>query len=171
MDDRATVSVTVSKASGTPTGSVVALLDGKVVGAGELSSGKALIELQPFETVGTKSIQVRYFGDDTTKPATSTASLDVVKSTPKLKVKAPKKGVKGKKVTISVTVSATGYTPTGKVSVKVNGKKVTKSLNDGTATFKVRLTKVGKNKVKVAYAGDARTVEAKDSLTIKATRR
>ena len=47
-------------------------IDGQVVGAGELAAGKVDIVLPTFTTVGTRSVELRYFGDDTTKPATAT---------------------------------------------------------------------------------------------------
>jgi len=171
MDGRPTVSVTVSKANGVPTGAVLALIDGQVVGAGELAAGKVDIVLPTFTSVGAKSVELRYFGDDTTKPATATASVDVVKAVPSIKVKAPKKVKKGNKATIVVTVAATGFEPSGKVTVKVRGKKVTRSLDDGKATFKVRLTKTGKNKVTITYAGDAMTEAASRTRVIQVKRR
>jgi 5'-nucleotidase len=170
MGGRATVSVTVSKASGVPTGGVLALVDGVVVGAGQLAGGSTSITLPSFATVGAKSVELRYLGDDTTKPATATASVDVVKAVSTLKVKAPKKVEKGSKATIVVTVGATGFTPGGTVTVKVAGKKVTETLKRGSATFKVRLTKLGKNKMVVTYNGDDRTESASTTRTIKVTR-
>ena len=164
---RATVSVTVSKASGVATGAVLALVDGEVVGAGELVAGKADITLMPFVTVGAKSIVIRYLGDDSTKPASSTASVDVVKAEPSMTVKAPKKVVKGKKAYIVVKLAATGFVPTGTVTVRVDGKKVTKTLQDGKAVFRIRMTNLGKNAVKVGYSGDERTESATDTVTIR----
>ena len=146
------------------------VVDGKVVGAGELAAGKVDISLLPFTSVGTKSIEIRYFGDDSTKPATQTASIDVVKAVPTLKVKAPKKVVKGTKAKIVVTLSATGFTPTGTVTVKVKGKTVTKTLTNGVATIKVRLAKLGKNKVTINYSGDALTEAASKTRIIRVVR-
>ena len=88
-----------------------------------------------------------------------------------MKVKAPKKVTQGKKATIVVTVGATGFDPTGTVTVKVRGKSVTRTLAEGVATFKLRLTKVGRNKVVVTYNGDARTESASTTRIIKVKRR
>lgn len=169
-DGRATVSVTVSKAVGVPTGAVLALIDGSVVGAGQLVGGTVDITLAPFATVGLKSVELRYLGDDTTKPATTTASVDVVKAEPSLKVKAPKKVEKGSRATIVVTVRATGFTPSGTVTVKVAGKKVTKALKRGETTIRVRLTRLGKNKVVVTYNGDDLTESASATRIIRVQR-
>ncbi len=171
MDGQATVAVTVSKATGVPTGAVIALLDGQVVGAGQLFAGKADITLPPFTTVGTQSVEIRYYGDATTKTASATASVDVVKAEPRMRVKAPKKVKKGKKATIVVKVRTTGFDPSGTVTIKVRGTKVTETLEDGRATFKIRLTKLGKNKVKVSYSGDDLTESARTKKNIWVQRR
>ncbi len=171
LDDRATVSVTVAKASGTATGAVIALVDGKVAGAGQLTDGKTAIELQPFASVGTKSVQLKYFGDDSTKAGEAAVSVSVVKADPKLAVKAPQRVTKGDKAVIKVRVSAAGHTPTGKVTVVVGGKKVTKALKDGKATLRVRMTKVGKAKVRVRYSGDALTEPDSKTVKVRVVRR
>jgi len=81
--DSSTVSVTVSRPGGTPTGTVLALVDNKVVGTGDLVSGKTSITVGPFDTVGTKTITLRYLGDDDTKAGIGTVSVTVQKSPPK----------------------------------------------------------------------------------------
>ena len=171
MDGQPTVSVTVSKASGVPKGAVLALIDGQVVGAGELAAGKVDIVLPAFTTVGTKSVELRYFGDDTTKPATATASVDVVGAKAKMKVKAPKKVKKGTRTAIVVTVSAQGFEPTGTVTVKIRGKKITKQLKDGERTFKLRFSRLGKQKVTIRYNGDDRTESVSKTIKVKVKRR
>lgn len=168
---RATVSVSVAKATGTPTGAVLALVDGKVVGAAELVLGKADMSLLPFVSVGSKSVEVKSFGDATTKAAASTAVVKVVKANPRLRVKAPSKTSRGAKVRIEVHVSAPGFTPTGKATVKVKGTKVTKTVRNGTVVVKARLWKLGKNKVVVIYRGDDRTEAARKVVRIKVKRR
>ncbi len=171
FDGRATVSVTVAKAAGTPTGAVLALVDGEVVGAAELVAGKADISLMPFSTVGSRAVEVQYSGDATTKPAAAVASVQVVKAQPRLRVNAPNRTVKAKPVKIKVTVKAPGYAPTGKVVVKVKGTKVVKRINNGKVTVTLRLTKLGKNKVKIRYRGDDLTESTGRTITIKVQRR
>ena len=152
--DGATASVSVTRTGGAATGAVLALVDGKVVGAGELVAGKAEIALQPFTEVGDQTVTVKYFGDEATKAGQATDTVTVTKARPKLTLRGPKKVASGSKATFKVTVLA-GYMPSGKVTLKVAGKTVTKKLRDGMVTFKVRLTKSGKHKVKVRYSGDA----------------
>jgi 5'-nucleotidase len=169
--DDSTVSVTVTRPGGTATGTVLAVVDGVVVGAGDLVAGATSIEVGPFETTGSKVVTLRYLGDDATKAGTGSVTLSVQKATPRMKVKAPKKVGKGDKATIVVTVTAGDVDPSGTVTVKVAGKTVTKKVRNGEATLKVRLTKVGKNKVSVRYSGDALTESAKDTVRIKVKRR
>ena len=170
MDDSPTVSVTVSKASGVPTGTVLALVDDEVVGVGELTGGSTTIALPRFSSVGTKTVVIRYLGDASTKPASGSVSVNVVKAEPKLRVKAPKQVEKGQRATIVVNVSATGFEPTGTVTVRVDGNKVTKNLQDGRAVFRIRPTDLGRNAVKVNYSGDERTESASDTVRIRVVR-
>ena len=72
---------------------------------------------------------------------------------------------------IKVTVKAPGYAPTGKVVVKVKGTKVVKRINNGKVTVTLRLTKLGKNKVKIRYRGDDLTESTGRTITIKVQRR
>ena len=165
---RATVKVKVTRAApGSPTGTVEAVLGGIVVATGTLVAGKVNLSLPPFESVGRKSIQVRYLGDSTTKPSTSTVSIKVIKAEPRLKVRAPDEAVKGEHVPIRISVSASGFTPTGTVVVTVGGRRASASLVDGSVTIWVRMEKPGSTKVEVSYGGDSVTEHAKEQIRIK----
>jgi 5'-nucleotidase len=168
--DDSTVSVTVTRPGGTATGSVLAVVDGVVVGAGDLVAGSTSIEVGPFDTTGAKVVTLRYLGDDATKAGTGSVTLTVQKARPRLKVKAPKKVGKGDKATIVVTVAA-GTDPSGTVTVKVGSKKVTEKVRNGKATFAVRMTKPGRTKVSVSYSGDTLTESADDTAKVTVTRR
>ena len=72
------------------------------------------------------------------------------------------------KAKLVIRVSATGSTPSGKVTVKVGGKKLTGTLRNGKATVTLPAFKSkGKAKVKVSYAGDALTLSAARTVKIK----
>ena len=168
--DGTTLSVAVSSTAGTPTGAVLALVDGKVVAGGELAAGKASLSLAPFDSVGTATVTLKYFGDDATKAGETTAAVTVTKARPKLRVKAPKKVRRGAKAAVDVVVSAEGYTPDGRVTVKVAGKKFTRKLKDGAVTVRLKVKKLGKNKVVVRYLGDEMTTARKMVQRIRVTR-
>ena len=168
--DEATVSLSVTKASGTATGAVIALVDGRVVGAGELAGGKAEIALQPFEEVGTRTVTLKYFGDESTKAGQTTVAVRVTRARPKLTVRVPQGVERGDKGVFKVKVDATGFTPSGEVTIKVAGKKVTKKLKQGKATFRVVMTKLGTNKVVVKYSGDESATSKRKVFRVNVTR-
>ncbi|HYQ33711.1 MAG TPA: Ig-like domain repeat protein, partial [Lapillicoccus sp.] len=66
-----------------------------------------------------------------------------------------------------VTVSSSGATPTGKVTVRAAGKKYAATLRGGRATLTLRAFKAaGKATLKVSYAGDAATLSAARTLKV-----
>lgn len=169
--DDSTVTVTVTRPGGAATGAVLAVVDGVVVGAGDLVAGSTSIDVGPFDTTGTKVVTLRYLGDDATKAGTGSVTLTVQKATPRVKVNAPKKVGKGDKATVVVTVGAAGTDPSGTVTVTVGDKKVTEKVRNGKATLQVRLTRTGPNKVSIRYSGDTLTESADDTVRIKVKRR
>lgn len=168
--DQAAVSLSVAKASGTATGAVIALVDGKVVGAGELAGGKAEIALQPFEEVGTQTVTLKYFGDESTKAGQTTVEVRVTKARPKLTVRGPQGVERGDTGVFKVKVDATGFTPSGEVTIKVAGKKVTKKLKQGKATFRIAMTTLGTNKVIVKYSGGESATSKRRVFRVNVTR-
>ena len=81
--DSTTVSVTVTRPGGTATGTVLAVVDGVVLGTGELVAGRASILIGPFATVGTKVVTLRYLGDEATKAGNGSLTVTVQKAPPK----------------------------------------------------------------------------------------
>ena len=70
-------------------------------------------------------------------------------------------------------VAAEGTTPTGRVVVRIDGKKVgAKRLDDGRVVLKVtKNLKVGKHKLVARYRGSDSVDDSKDKLTFKVVRR
>jgi 5'-nucleotidase len=169
--DSSTVSVTVTRPGGTATGTVLAVVDNVVVGAGDLVGGSTSITVGPFETIGDKAVTLRYLGDDATKAGNGSVTIAVQKATPRVNVRAPKAVAQGSKAKVVVDVAAAGFDPSGTVTVKVDGKKVTRTLTDGKVIVKVRLSELGKQKVTVTYSGDDLTESGRDTTTIKVKRR
>lgn len=80
----------------------------------------------------------------------------IVKKTPGLSVRGPSRVKRGKTAAFTVRVSASGVSPTGKVTVKVAGKKKTVALAHGKATVRIKISrhaKPGKKKVLTSYSG------------------
>lgn len=168
--DGPTVSLAVAKAAGTATGAVIAMVDDKVVGAGELAGGKADIVLQPFEEAGTATVTLKYFGDETTKAGQTTVTVTVTKANPRAKVRAPERVERGERAVFRMVYKTAGHTPSGKVTVTVKGKKITKKLKNGKVTFRITMTKLGKNKVVIRYRGDDQTAAKKKVVRVRVTR-
>lgn len=174
----ATVDVTVtSNGDTTPSGAVLAVAGEQVLGAGVLDeTGATMITLSGFATIGTKRIELRYLGDLATRPVSDAVTVGVVKARPRMQVYVPRKVVpRGAKVTLVVNVTATGYTPTGKVRAKINRKgakvRVVKTLKNGRVVLKVKLKKVGKATINLTYTGDQRTTKKTRKIKVRAKRR
>ncbi|HYH72493.1 MAG TPA: family 16 glycoside hydrolase [Nocardioides sp.] len=91
-----------------------------------------------------------------------------VEPTLTVKVKPRRVVARETRARVVVLVAATGSTPTGKVTVKVGTRTVRARLRDGRAVLTLPVfTKAGRAKVKVAYAGDARTLSATTTVRVR----
>ena len=168
--------VTVSaEKGGTPTGTVEVLKADKTkIGSGTLTGGKASIALPADLPVGTHVLTVNYAGNGGFLASSGTVTVTVeeaakAESTTKVKVK-PAKPEAGEKITFKVKVKA-DVAVTGKVVIKVDGKKRTVRLKDGKAKLTIKKgLKAGKHKVKVKYLGSDTVMRSKDTLKFKVRR-
>ncbi|RYB92002.1 ExeM/NucH family extracellular endonuclease [Nocardioides oleivorans] len=164
-------SISVKVAPADATGTVVASLGRDRVGSTSLVSGQGTIALAAKSLpVGRHTLTLAYSGDATHKPATSTVTLRVKKAKASISTKVRPKKIKATKVraTIAVTIDARGFTPTGKVTVKVAGETYRATVRKGKAVVRLdRFKKPGKYTAKVAYSGDATTTSASKRITIK----
>ncbi|HEX3221949.1 MAG TPA: ExeM/NucH family extracellular endonuclease, partial [Nocardioides sp.] len=72
------IDVTVTGAQGvTPTGTVEVWVDGVQVGTATLAGGQASVVVGPFASAGTRHVEVRYLGDDVTKPGSAATTVTV----------------------------------------------------------------------------------------------
>lgn len=176
------VDVTVSRngsVGSAPTGSVtVTDASGKVLGTADLDTGgKATVDLPADLPVGANKLTATYAGSRTQAMSSAAFTATVlavtptgkVDSTTSVKVKPGKPGA-GKKVTFKVKVKA-DTAVTGKVVIKVDGKKHTVTLKGGKATLKIKKgLKAGTHKVKVKYLGSDTVKRSKDTLRFKVRR-
>ena len=168
-----TVDVTVGADGFTPGGSVAAYVDGVYTSSAPLTDGKATLTVGPFDTVGTKSIVVKYFGDDHTLTGSDATSVTVQKAAPKVRVSGPTTAkIRNATPKVTVNVSADGIVPNGTVVFRVDGRKVaTKSLSGGAASFKLnRFYKLGRHTVEVTYQGSSLVESGKGTHVIRAVR-
>jgi 5'-nucleotidase len=66
-----------------PTGRVVVLDDAKELDRAALNAGRATVSVGPFGQVGTKTLTIRYLGDERVAQSTTTVRIEVVKGNPK----------------------------------------------------------------------------------------
>ena len=100
---------------------------------------------------------------------TSAPTAKVTKATSKTTIKVTKKPKRGAKVTVTVTVKASGVVPTGKVKIVVAGKTVAKAkkLSHGVAKVTFRAKAKGSTKVKVTYQGSAGVKKSSRAKTFR----
>ncbi|MCW5953783.1 MAG: Ig-like domain repeat protein [Propionibacteriaceae bacterium] len=142
-----------------------------------LANGKASVTI-PAKALepGKHTVTVSYAGQaGALEPSSTTVQVTVSKATAKLKAKPSASKVKrGRTASFAVTVSASGVTPTGKVTVKVAGKSKTVTLtSSGKATVKITVpksAKLGKQTIKVSHAGDGRVAAATATTSVKVVR-
>ena len=114
------------------------------------SDGKATLTVGPFGSVGDKTVDVRYFGDDYTLEGDAATSVEVVKGNPKVNASGPATATLGQsRPKVTVTVSEADIQPTGTVVFRVDGVKVAaKSLSGGKASVELkRFFKTGRHVV------------------------
>ncbi len=78
--DTSTVSVSVSATGVRPTGAVTAYVDGVLAGTATLADGTASIVVGPFDSVGEKTVTLRYEGDAHVSTASTTTTVLVTRN-------------------------------------------------------------------------------------------
>ncbi|KQW48860.1 hypothetical protein ASC77_09035 [Nocardioides sp. Root1257] len=166
----ASVKVTVAASAGTPTGTVTITSGGATVGTGTLAGGTATIKLGATALKpGSPSVRATYAGNaDVAGSDSSAGTLKVAKATAKLtnkltpaKVKASAKGK------LTVTATATGTVPTGKVTVFDGKKKIgTGTLKGGKVVITLPKLKKGTHQIHATYAGST-LVSAATAAVVK----
>jgi hypothetical protein len=143
----------------------------RVSGHATMSGGKATVSLGKLKA-GAYTVTVAYGGQTGVAGAGKIAGIvKVVRVASTVKLTAPKRVAKGKRAIVRVRVKAAGIQKlTGKVRLKVNGKKVGKNtaLKGGKATLKLPAA-AKTQKVTVTYLGGnkARPKTAKATIRLK----
>ncbi|GAA4714330.1 lamin tail domain-containing protein [Nocardioides conyzicola] len=168
------VPVTVTATGSAPTGTVTVSSGGKVLGSAGLTGGAATVAI-PAKALapGSHTLSVSYSGSATVAAAETTATLSVARAKAaiaKPSVTPKKVIVKKTKATVTIKVTASGVTPTGKVTLSGGGlAKRTVTLGAGgkvvvkLAVFRTKGTKT----LTVTYAGNTYVAGATTKVTIK----
>jgi 5'-nucleotidase len=169
------VSVTVSADGATPTGDVTALVDGAVAGTATLANGKAVIAVGPFATVGTKTVEIRYAGDDHVSGSQASTSVEVVKARPRLKVgHGPRVVVAGKtRAVLNISATVDGQPLAGRLRIDLPGDKhLTVRLAKGVAHVRLpQFVHAGTKWVRVSYLGSDTVEASRVTETIKVVKK
>ncbi len=157
--DSSDIEVTVSS-DGTvpPTGEVVVLDGETVLGRATLVAGQATIPTGQFSTAGTKTLTVRYLGDEVTAQSETTVPVEVTKRNPSIAVdRDPRRVIADETRTVLIVdVLSSGVAPTGQVEIRRHGE-VLRAGNLEGGSVRLRLpvfTRAGEKTVTVAYLGD-----------------
>jgi hypothetical protein len=167
------VNVTVSGASGTPTGNV-ALTGGGAIASRTLSGGTATIVVPAFSfSPGSDTLTAHYSGDGTYARATGTASVTVAKGTPTVTLQPASTQTGGTASdSIEIIVSGGSPAPTGTVTLSV-GSYVSPAvyLYSGSTNILIYAGDLvnGSNTVTATYSGDNEYTSATGTTTINAT--
>ncbi|MDH2414689.1 immune inhibitor A domain-containing protein [Nocardioides sp. CER19] len=97
----------------------------------------------------------------------TTAAARVLPAAVGLSVKANRTVRPHKKAKVTVIVSSPGLAPAGRVTVRFSGKKVTKALSGGRASFKMPARSKGKKKLVVVYTPSTGYSSATKTVIIK----
>ncbi len=163
--------------SGADEGTVSTMVGTREVSAEIDETGRAKLPLARRSlSPGTHDLTVSYAGTPEFAPSSSTVRVSVVKARGTVTASAPTKVRAGRYLTVRARVSASGLTPTGRVSASVGGvrvRAVTAAVRDGVATLRLRIprsTRVGTKQVRVTYSGSAFVTAAKATRTIRVIR-
>ncbi|MGW1563859.1 Ig-like domain repeat protein [Streptomyces sp. NPDC002144] len=165
------VAVTVGHSdAAVPTGTVAAYYGSTKVGSATLNtSGKATVKVATTKlgAVGGKTLSIRYGGDSTHAASSHNITFTVVKATPTLTVTAPARVSHTKHAVITVKVSATGTTPTGKIRI-YNGSTLVGSgtLSGGKVTITIARLSKGKHTLSIRYGGSGYVNAKSKSISI-----
>ena len=167
------VPVQVTADGVTPTGGLTVSSVATVLGTAILSGGAATVAI-PAKSLapGTHSLTVAYAGGSTVIAGSTTATLTVskAKATIAKPAVAPKRViVKKTKASVTIKVTASGVTPTGKVTITGGGlSKQTATLRGGKAVVKLPVFKSkGAKRLTVTYLGDTFVQGASTKATIQ----
>ncbi|MBL8206889.1 MAG: Ig-like domain repeat protein, partial [Blastocatellia bacterium] len=148
----------VAPGAGTPTGTITFKDGAKVIGTGTLTNGQAAMTTSTLET-GVHSITAEYGGSENFSGAVAPAvSQTVAKSSATVALASSFEAVRyGQPVTLNVTVTGSGETPTGNVRF-LNGNTTlgTTALVNGAASLTINTLPVASHAITAAYDGDAK---------------
>ncbi len=159
-----TLTANVATLTGTATGTINFLDNGKSVGTAALSAQDVATLTLSTLPVGTQSLTAVYSGDSSYTTSTSTPLAEVISlGTPNVVLAGPASPVNaGVSITLTGTITSNGITPTAALTL-MDGSTVIATQNapaSGSFSFPASTLSVGTHTLTVAYAGDANNATA-----------
>ncbi len=131
--------------------------------------GRVAFRLYAKWGAGTLPLTFTYSGNGTYKAASKTVAVRTLKAGSVTRLSAPAALGFGVGSLTTATVSGAGATPTGKVTLSVDGKaRSTAALSGGKANPRLPALTGGRHTVTVSYAGDTRHKASRASATVTA---
>ena len=145
------VTVTVSSATGTPTGNVSLTIDGGTAVMQDLTGGATTYTI-PTPTGGSHTLNAAYAAQGNFGASLASGTLIVNQASTTISITAP--GVTyGANGIVTVTVSSATGTPTGNVSLTIDGgAAVMQDLTGGATTYTIPTPTGGSHTLNAAYA-------------------
>ncbi|HTP05393.1 MAG TPA: Ig-like domain repeat protein, partial [Nitrospirota bacterium] len=146
----------ISSTTGTPTGTVTFKDGTTTLGPGTLSGGTAIYATSTLGGGTHSSITAVYSGDTNFLTSTSPAIPQTVNPVPTTTLISAPTVTYNANGSVTVTVSSVVSTPTGSVSLSVDGGAATTlALSNGSASFTITSPNVGIHTLNASYAGQA----------------
>lgn len=167
-----TIDATVSADSATPSGTVEYWVGADKLGESVLDgSGATSFDAGPFDTVGSVTIEVRYLGDPSHDPSSTSVEVTVVAGQATITASAAPSSVEvlTGTSTVSVLVESDGPDPTGSVEFSIDGDVIATSTLAGDGTAEAVLgpfPEAGEVTIDVTYLGDATTGGASTAVQV-----
>ena len=149
------VTLTVTVAGSSPSGTVTFKDGSTTIGTGTVSSGKASLNTS-FNTTGSHSLTVTYGGDANYNSSASAAIALLVNKTATTTTLAvsPNSGVVGQSTTLTAMINSSSAT--GTVTFKDGTATLgTGTVSSGKASLNISFNTVGSHSLTVVYGGDA----------------
>jgi hypothetical protein len=168
------VSVTVTATSGTPTGSVTLTGPGYAGATQTLSTGPYTFNIPAGGlSPGTDTLTAGYSGDANFAEAHASATVTVTKLTPVITAAPSATSIESNvALTVSGTISGTGPTPTGTVTLTGGGyTSAATNLSSGSYSITIPANSLsgGTDTLTVAYSGDANYIAGSAATSVAVT--
>ena len=145
------VTVTVSSATGTPTGNVSLTIDGGTAVVQELTGGSTTFTI-PSPSAGSHTLNAAYAAQGAFGASSASGTLIVNQASTTTTITAPAVTY-GANGIVTVTVSSATGTPTGNVSLTIDGgTAVVQVLTGGSTTYTIPSPSAGSHALNAAYA-------------------